>query len=72
MTDPFGMGLRVAPDGRLWSPETGELTGLFALGPLGQGSLFEITAVPEIAAQASRAATTIRDLLAARQEARLP
>ena len=30
--------------------------GLFALGPLGQGSLWEITAVPEIVEQADQAA----------------
>ena len=33
--------------------------GLFALGPLSQGSLWEITAVPEIVQQADAAATKI-------------
>jgi uncharacterized NAD(P)/FAD-binding protein YdhS len=33
--------------------------GLFALGPLCQGSLWEITAVPEIVKQADAAATAI-------------
>ncbi|MDF2233796.1 FAD/NAD(P)-binding protein [Albimonas sp. CAU 1670] len=62
--DPSGLGLRVAADGRLWSPRGGDLSGLFALGPLGQGSLFEITAVPEIVRQAAQAAATLGDLLA--------
>jgi uncharacterized NAD(P)/FAD-binding protein YdhS len=34
-------------------------TGLFALGPLCQGSLWEITAVPEIVRQADAAANAI-------------
>ncbi|SFJ06360.1 hypothetical protein [Albimonas pacifica] len=54
----------MAADGRLWSPRGGEVSGLFALGPLGQGSLFEITAVPEIVRQAALAAETLGDLLA--------
>ena len=64
--DPAGVGLRVSADGRLWRPEGGDVSGLFALGPLGQGSLFEITAVPEIARQAALAAQTLRDLLSLR------
>jgi len=36
--------------------------GLFALGPLGQGSLWEITAVPEIVAQADKAARAVAPL----------
>ena len=69
--DPSGLGLRVAADGRLWGPRGGEISGLFALGPLGQGSLFEITAVPEIVRQAALAAETLGDLLAAPRGARV-
>lgn len=58
--DPYGLGLPVAPDGRVLcaSPSAGGNT-LFALGPLGQGSLFEITAAPEIVAQAALTADAV-------------
>lgn len=72
MLDSLGIGLRVAPDGRIVSPRTGDFAGLFALGPLGQGSLLEITAAPEILRQAGMAATTIRDHLAHRARAAGP
>ena len=49
---PQGAGLAVAPNGSLldrFGRESGEL---FALGPLGHGSLYEITAAREIVAGA--------------------
>ncbi len=67
--DPLGIGLKVAPDGRVWVPDD-DLSGLFAIGPLGQGSLFEITGVPEILGQTARAAETLRDLVAMRAAVR--
>ena len=56
---PTGLGLAAEPGGQVMG-RNGDLTpGLFALGPLGQGSLWEITAVPEIVAQAGAAAAGI-------------
>lgn len=54
--DDVGIGLSVRVDGALAS--AGDET-IFALGPLGQGSLVEITATPEIALQAQLAARAI-------------
>lgn len=61
--DPLGLGLAVASDGRVMPGSLRGEPDLFALGPLGVGSLFEITAAPEIITQARAAAATIRDLL---------
>lgn len=61
--DPLGLGLAVAPDGRVMPGRARGEPDLYALGPLGFGSLFEITAAPEIIRQARAAAATIRDLL---------
>jgi uncharacterized NAD(P)/FAD-binding protein YdhS len=55
--DPHGMGLSVADDGALIDRHGVRRRGLFALGPLGQGTLFEITAVPEIVAQCAAMAS---------------
>jgi uncharacterized NAD(P)/FAD-binding protein YdhS len=59
--DPHRLGLAVARDGQV-EGANGCPSGLFALGPLGLGSLWEITAVPEIVSQADRAAATIAAL----------
>lgn len=57
--DAHGAGLDVDEAGRVASAE-GERSGsVFALGPLGAGSLFEITAAPEIAAQAQTMADAL-------------
>jgi uncharacterized NAD(P)/FAD-binding protein YdhS len=57
--DPHGLGLIVRPNGRILGQNGRETPGLFALGPLCQGSLFEITAVPEIVRQTAAAAEAI-------------
>ena len=54
--DAHNLGLAVEPDGRLLCGSGRPSAGLYAIGPLCQGTLWEITAVPEIVAQADRAA----------------
>jgi uncharacterized NAD(P)/FAD-binding protein YdhS len=56
------LGLSVAPNGLVQGADGCPRRGLFALGPLGQGSLWEITAVPEIVVQADKAARAIAAL----------
>jgi uncharacterized NAD(P)/FAD-binding protein YdhS len=51
--DPHRLGLAVAPDGAVVDPSGARRYDLFALGPLGHGSLYEITAVQEIVSQAA-------------------
>lgn len=62
--DALGLGLDVAADGAVRGAP-----GLYALGPLGAGALLEITAAPEILAQAAAAARAFADTLAARHPA---
>ncbi|MGV1014457.1 MAG: FAD/NAD(P)-binding protein [Methyloceanibacter sp.] len=62
-TDPHRLGLRVKRNGQVLKPDLGPMPGLYALGPLGQGSLWEITAVPEIVRQADAAAARIAALI---------
>ena len=59
--DPHRLGLAVERSGQVIGPG-GASSSLFAIGPLCQGTLWEITAVPEIAAQAGRAARTLAAL----------
>src|SRR5262245_4126105 len=54
--DEHRLGLLVRPDGQVVGKEGMATTGLFALGPLCQGTLWEITSVPEIVRQADAAA----------------
>ncbi|WP_275785956.1 FAD/NAD(P)-binding protein [Pararhizobium gei] len=56
--DELGLGLAVNPAGELLTPH-GRPAGLFAVGPLGLGSLPDIDLVPEIVAQAYAAAALI-------------
>ena len=56
--DPHRLGLVVECNGQVIAAG-GAPSGLFAIGPLCQGTLWEITAVPEIVAQADRAARTL-------------
>lgn len=56
--DPHRLGLVVERNGQVIGAG-GAPSGLFAIGPLCQGTLWEITAVPEIVAQADRAARTL-------------
>ncbi len=61
--DPHNLGLVVEPDGQVLGARNVPTPGLYALGPLCQGSLWEITAVPEIVRQADLAASRIARLL---------
>jgi uncharacterized NAD(P)/FAD-binding protein YdhS len=61
--DPHGLGLAIEPDGGVISRRGLRSPGLFALGPLGHGSLYEITAVPEIVAQCAAMAKSVESYL---------
>jgi uncharacterized NAD(P)/FAD-binding protein YdhS len=61
-TDPHQLGLAVMRNGQVLGTKDAPTRGLFALGPLGQGSLWEIAAVPEIVQQADKAAQGIAKL----------
>jgi uncharacterized NAD(P)/FAD-binding protein YdhS len=60
--DAHRLGLAVEPNGQVLSKSWAPTRGLFALGPLCQGSLWEITAVPEIVRQCDAAAVSIAAL----------
>jgi uncharacterized NAD(P)/FAD-binding protein YdhS len=60
--DAQRLGLAVEPNGRVLSKNGPPTRGLFALGPLCQGSLWEITAVPEIVRQCDSAAQSLAAL----------
>src|SRR6478752_2499435 len=60
--DAHRLGLAVEPNGQVLSKSGAPTRGLFALGPLGQGSLWEITAVPEIVRQCDAAAQSLAAL----------
>jgi uncharacterized NAD(P)/FAD-binding protein YdhS len=58
-SDPHHLGLVVERNGQVIGAR-GEVTnGLFAIGPLCQGTLWEINAVPEIVTQADQAAQSL-------------
>ena len=57
--DAHRLGLAVQPNGQALGRGGAPTPGLFALGPLCQGSLWEITAVPEIVRQCDAAAQSI-------------
>lgn len=59
--DPHSLGLAVEHDGQILGEGRLPSPGLFAIGPLCQGTLWEITAVPEIVRQADRAAVAIAE-----------
>jgi uncharacterized NAD(P)/FAD-binding protein YdhS len=60
--DAHRLGLAVEPNGQVLSRSGASTRGLFALGPLCQGSLWEITAVPEIVRQCDAAAQSVAAL----------
>jgi uncharacterized NAD(P)/FAD-binding protein YdhS len=62
--DAHGLGLAVEPNGQVLGRGGEQSQGLFAIGPLCQGTLWEITAVPEIVRQADAAATSLAALQA--------
>ncbi len=57
--DAHRLGLATKPNGQIVGRDGTPTPGLLALGPLCQGSLWEITAVPEIVRQADAAAANI-------------
>ncbi|MDO9418153.1 FAD/NAD(P)-binding protein [Pararhizobium sp.] len=57
-TDELDLGLAVNAAGEVFPPK-GKQTGLFAIGPLGLGSLPDIDLVPEIVTQAYAAAALV-------------
>jgi uncharacterized NAD(P)/FAD-binding protein YdhS len=63
--DEHRLGLLVRPDGQVIAKDGVATRGLFALGPLCQGTLWEITSVPEIVRQADAAAASSLSSLAA-------
>jgi uncharacterized NAD(P)/FAD-binding protein YdhS len=69
--DAHQLGLKVERDGQTLQADDNQTPGLFALGPLCQGSLWEITAVPEIVRQAAAAAASIASLRRSRPQALL-
>ncbi len=52
--DPLGLGLRTSANGEVLDPQGQALPGLYCLGPLQRGDLWEITAVPELRTAAER------------------
>jgi uncharacterized NAD(P)/FAD-binding protein YdhS len=60
--DAHRLGLAVEPNGQFLGKSGAPTRGLFALGPLCQGSLWEITAVPEIVRQCDEAALSLAKL----------
>jgi uncharacterized NAD(P)/FAD-binding protein YdhS len=60
--DAHRLGLAVERNGQILGKAGAATRGLFALGPLCQGSLWEITAVPEIVSQCDAAARSIAAL----------
>lgn len=61
--DELDLGILVDGDGRVFS-QTGAFEGLFAMGPLGLGSLPDIDLVPQIVVQAHAAADALGAWLA--------
>ncbi len=60
--DAHRLGLAVKPNGQVLGRGGEPTRGLFAIGPLCQGTLWEITAVPEIVRQADAAARSLAAL----------
>ncbi len=60
--DAHRLGLAVEPNGQVLGRRGEATRGLFAVGPLCQGTLWEITAVPEIVRQADAAALSLAAL----------
>ena len=67
--DPHRLGLAVERNGQVIGEGRGIVDSLFAIGPLCQGTLWEITAVPEIVAQADQTAQSIASLYESEDEA---
>ncbi|MGY6662474.1 MAG: FAD/NAD(P)-binding protein [Glycocaulis sp.] len=65
--DRFGLGIDVTSNGSVIGADGRAQSDLFALGPLGQGSLMEITAIPEIVSQAKSCAVALAGAYARRE-----
>ena len=59
VADPLQLGLSACPDGRLLNARGDVQTGLYAIGSLLRGNLWECTAMPEIRAAAHALASTL-------------
>ncbi|MFB2552024.1 FAD/NAD(P)-binding protein [Ensifer soli] len=64
--DELGLGVMVDPAGRALTA-SGDFHGLFAMGPLGLGSLPDIDLVPEIVLQAHASIAALADWMDARE-----
>lgn len=60
---PGGAGMDVLPTGLVLGADGAPSAGLYAIGPLGSGSLLEITAAPEIVTQANALALEVATLI---------
>ena len=58
--DPHGLGVEVGDDLHVQDRHGAPVRGLYCLGPLLRGHLWEITAVPELRVAAAALATTLR------------
>lgn len=58
--DPHGLGAEVGDDLQVLDRQGAPVRGLYCLGPLLRGHLWEITAVPELRTAAAALATTLR------------
>lgn len=57
--DPLGLGMDTNEDGQLIAADGDAHRGLFAIGPVARGALWEITAVPDIRVEAQRLGRTL-------------
>lgn len=60
VADPHGLGAEVGDDLQVLDRHRAPVRGLYCLGPLLRGHLWEITAVPELRTAAAALATTLR------------
>lgn len=63
--DPFGLGINASPRFEVLDEVGQPIKGLYCLGPLLRGSLWEITAIPELREAARKFAHQLREDLAA-------
>jgi uncharacterized NAD(P)/FAD-binding protein YdhS len=66
--DALDMGLDARPDGTLWRADGRSSHGLFGLGPMVRGTLWECTAIPDIREQAK----ALADILYSRDRVGAP
>jgi uncharacterized NAD(P)/FAD-binding protein YdhS len=71
-SDAHHLGVAVKPNGQVVGRGNAVTPKLFALGPLCQGSLWEITSVPQIVRQVDAAAISIREICESTEERSMP